>query len=235
MSLEPCKCASNSRVHASGTSRRRRSKQPTPIHQLTSGLVLCLKGLCSCVRTNTVLSKQCIFTASTQSRGFCSTRYINDKHLLCFSISPPNLHPAFLSRATLDNILQIASFSHLEHSCLCNLHYLSCLYKSNASILSALRRSNHQAFEPTPKGKSASRRSLYFCSTLYILHPTQLHPSTPSPCVSGSFDSTTPTVVAPSQSLRASRAVAALKSKTKALRHGRDTADALSVPTQAVE
>ncbi|KAL7817315.1 hypothetical protein V8C26DRAFT_69928 [Trichoderma gracile] len=46
MSLVPCNCASNSRVHASGKSRRRgknsRSKEPTADPQLTSSLVLSL-------------------------------------------------------------------------------------------------------------------------------------------------------------------------------------------------
>ncbi|KAL7782131.1 hypothetical protein V8C43DRAFT_203258 [Trichoderma afarasin] len=237
MSLGPCKCASNSRAHASGKSRRRRSKHPTAIHRLTSGLVLCLKGLCSwVVRTNAALSKQleCIFTASTQSRGFRSTRYINDKHTCCAS---RYLLPSFIQhsipRASSGNLLQTASFTHLEHSHLSHLRHLSILDTSSISILFARRRLNDQAFEPSPIRNKSSSRSL--CSTLYTPYFNATFSPKQSTCVSGSFDSTTPTVAAPSQSLRASPAVAALKSKTKALRHGKDTADALSALIQAVE
>lgn len=260
MSLGPCKCASNSRAHASGKSRRRRSKHPTAIHRLTSGLVLCLKGLCSWVRTNAALSKQleCIFTASTQSRGFRSTRYINDKHTCCAS---RYLLPSFIQhsipRASSSNLLQTASFTRLEHFHLSHLRHLSILYTSSISILSTLRRLDDQALyaraipkqttilckgvltsllsssEPSPIRNKSSSRSL--CSTLYTLYFNATFSPKQSTCVSGSLDSTTPTVAAPSQSPRASPAVAALKSKTKALRHGKDTADAPSALTQAVE
>ncbi|PKK43154.1 hypothetical protein CI102_11472 [Trichoderma harzianum] len=216
MSLGPCKCASNSRAHASGKSRRRRSKHPTAIHRLTSGLVLCLKGLCS------------------WSRGFRSTRYINDKHTCCASrylLSSFIQHS--IPRASSGNLLQTASFTHLEHSHLSHLRHLSILDTSSVSILSTLKRLNDQAFAPSPIRNNSSSRSL--CSTLYTLYFNATFSPKQSTCVSGSFDSTTPTVAAPSQSPRASPAVAALKSKTKALRHGKDTADAPSALIQAVE
>ncbi|KAL7787422.1 hypothetical protein V8C37DRAFT_268227 [Trichoderma ceciliae] len=115
MSSKPCKFASNSRVHASGKSRRRRSKQPTTIHQLTSCLVLCLKDLCSWVRTNTDPSKQCLFTASMQSRGFRSTRYINDKHTCSGSrYLLPSFSQPSQSTATFDKSLQTSSFKESQ-------------------------------------------------------------------------------------------------------------------------
>ncbi|KAL7939554.1 hypothetical protein V8C35DRAFT_11121 [Trichoderma chlorosporum] len=157
MPLEQCKCASNSRLHASGTSRRRRSKQPTAIHQLPSGPVLCLERLCS------------------WSRGFRSTRYINDKHLCCVSrYLLSSFIQQSISRTSPANLLQTTLFNHLDYSCSYSLPYLSYSYKGSTSILFAHRRSNRRILKPVLIQNTASSRSLCTCSTLYIPHPTPL-------------------------------------------------------------
>lgn len=82
MSLVPCNCASNGRVHAYGKSRRRgrssRSKQPTADPQLTSSLVLSLPEGASLLVPR--LSFHKIYKRQTR--------------LLCLSISSLRLHLA---------------------------------------------------------------------------------------------------------------------------------------------
>jgi hypothetical protein len=100
MSLVPCNCASNGRVHAYGKSRRRgrssRSKQPTADPQLTSSLVLSLPEGASLLGKNDHRPEQTMSIHSLYAVPRLSFHkiYKRQTRLLCLSISSLRLHLA---------------------------------------------------------------------------------------------------------------------------------------------